>query len=71
MEITRNQELQLMGLKVLAEAHNAAMEDIKRAVSEIVGDADEWGHASDFVWNDTMSVADLLSKLEIQVGGAE
>ncbi len=65
--ITKEEEYQLIGLKLLAHTHNEALDAIKRAVQGITGEVEENGHSSDFTWDDTMDVPDLLKKLDIVV----
>jgi hypothetical protein len=61
--ITLNQEMQLIGLRALADEHNKFLREIEKAATEILGNED-W--ASDYIY----SSADLdyiLSTLKIKV----
>jgi hypothetical protein len=61
--ITLNQEMQLIGLRALADQHNKMLRDIEQAATEILGNED-W--ASDYIY----SSADLdyvLNTLQIKV----
>lgn len=64
--INRAQYQQLLGLAVLAEKHDQAMDDIHEAVRDITGEADTIGNSSDFVYSDR-DVDRLLTNLEITV----
>lgn len=46
-----NTELQLLGLKTLANTHTKALHDIKRAALELTGESDEFGHTSDWIYD--------------------
>lgn len=50
--ITKAQHLQLVGLLALAKRHNERLDDIRRAVAEIIREEDDHGHASDIVYGD-------------------
>ena len=62
--ITNGEEIMLVGLRALASDHLSHLEDISRVVSKIVGHDD---HASDFTYDESIGVADLLRKVKIEV----
>ena len=66
--ITNNQYLCLLGLEVLKKDYNNRLKDVKSAVQKIVGETEEYGHSSDFVYSgNDYDVKELLGKLEIEV----
>lgn len=65
-EITRTQYHKLLGLMVLAERHDKALQEILEAVKELVGDDEDCGHSMDAVYSD-QNVDDLMSRLKITV----
>ncbi len=58
-----NTELQLLGLKTLADVHTKALEDIKRAALELTGEPDPHGHTSDWIYDalDTRTPEQILN----------
>jgi hypothetical protein len=67
IEITRNEYLQLVGLKTIAMMYYRRMKDVEEAVIAITGEEDKHGHACDFVWDENITVDALLEKMEITV----
>lgn len=66
MKLKKTDYIKLVGLLALAPQHNRALDDIHRAVCEIVGeDPDDCGHASDAVFSG-YSADELLRKLAAQ-----
>lgn len=69
--ITKPQYYQLIGLKVLAERHNKALEEIIQAAADLLdardgsGDAD--GFIADTIYSNSITVDALLKKLDITV----
>jgi hypothetical protein len=61
-EVTEAERLQLMGLLMLAQQHNAKLKDIHQATQELTGETEECGHCSDFVYSQPELGADLLLK---------
>jgi hypothetical protein len=66
--ITREQYLQLLGLKVLADKHNEALHDILSSAATITGEAEPLGggHTDEMVWSD-LDVDTTLNGLGIEV----
>lgn len=60
-ELSRHDELALLGLKVLAMRHERMLADIHAAVREITGEKEESGHSCDFVFStdDDVTPAEL------------
>lgn len=65
--ISRNEYLQLLGLKTLAIKHNKDLESIRQAMIEITAEEDEQGHTADTVWDNEQTVDTMLFNLEIEV----
>jgi hypothetical protein len=65
-EITENENMQLIGLLVLAKAGNERMKDILKAVMAITGETEDCGHSSDAVYSD-YTADELMEKLGITV----
>lgn len=68
--ISKTDYYKLIGLRHLSTFKNQELESLKSAVVEITGeklDDSDYGHASDFVYQDDISVKELLRKLNIKV----
>jgi hypothetical protein len=61
--ITSNQELQLIGLKALADQHNKILRDIERAAIKILGNED-W--VMDYIY-ESADLDYILNTLQIKV----
>lgn len=57
---------QLLGLRLLADRHNAALEQITLAARALTGEEDEHGHTLDFV-HGSRELDELLGLLGIEV----
>jgi hypothetical protein len=66
MKITKEQHLQLVGLKTLANTYTSKLEDIRLATLDITKEENEWGLTSDFIYGDR-SLKDLLELLNIDI----
>lgn len=65
--ISRDQYYQLVGLRLVAQQHTDALEAIKKAVVSITQETEgDWGHSSDFLYED-YGVDGLLSRLNLTV----
>ena len=64
--ITKAQYQQLLGLRLLADRHNAAVEEIEKAAIAITGDREN-GHTTDWVFGFRTTVEELLALLHITV----
>jgi hypothetical protein len=65
--ITKQQLLQLHGLRVLADRHAQMMESLAESVREITGEDADMGHSYDFVFDEALSPEELLKRLGIEV----
>jgi hypothetical protein len=63
--ISYDDYLKLEGLKVLAKEHNKALSNIENAVLSITGESGSGGHSGDFVYDNDISVGELMKKLGI------
>lgn len=71
-EITHEEYVMLCGIRAIAETHNAALDSARAAAQRILGEAEEWGHASDMVYDDCGSdVAAFLRQRNVRVGPIE
>jgi hypothetical protein len=61
--ITSNQELQLIGLRALAEQHNKFLREIEKAATEILGNED-W--VCDYIY-ESADLDYVLNALKIKV----
>ena len=50
MKISETDKLTLRGIKSLAESYESKLEDLHKLVREIVGEEDEMGYSSDFIY---------------------
>jgi len=67
--ITKNQYLELEGIRVLSKKYNEQLEQLVVCVAQITGeelDDQNYGHASDFIFSNE-SVKSHLRKLDIEV----
>lgn len=71
MTITKEQEMQLLGLMTLAASYSRKMDEILAAALEITGEGDGYGHTSDVVFGSDdpphVRVERVLSRLGITV----
>jgi hypothetical protein len=65
-QITRGQYYQLIGLRAVADHHEAQLKHIVRAAYSITGEWDTIGHTNDFVYG-SRELDELLKLLEIEV----
>jgi hypothetical protein len=61
--ITLNQEMQLIGLRALADQHNKILRDIEKAATEILG-SEDW--VMDYIY-ESADLDYVLSTLKIKV----
>jgi hypothetical protein len=62
--------LQVTGLLVLAKRHMASIDDIEKALRDIIGQAGEDSHCGDAIFSG-YSAEELLDKMECKVRTAE
>lgn len=66
-EITAAERLQLLGLLTIAQRHNLALQDIRKAAEAITGEKEE-GHTGDAIYDTAQpNVDELLNRLGIKV----
>lgn len=65
-QITQRDYQALLGLRVLADRHVAALNEIHAAVMEITGEEDTIGHSNDSTYG-SRELDEMLKLLEIKV----
>lgn len=64
--ITHAEYLQLLGLRLIADRHQSAMDELSKAAAAITGETDELGHTYDYVWSNR-ELDEMLDVLELKV----
>ena len=65
--ITKNEYYQLLGLLLIAQNHNKAIQEVLTAMLSITKEEAQFGHTADTVWDIDGTIDELLEKLQLKV----
>lgn len=65
--ITRDEYLQLLGLKMLGNLASGHIEEYVKAARAIVAEESDWGHMADMMYDSDLTVDEQLKKLDIKI----
>lgn len=71
-EITKKDEMSLIGIKTIANKLLSQMTMLTKMTAEIIDeelDKNDYGHSSDFLYCEDVSVGELLNRFEIKIEG--
>jgi len=65
-KISKNEYLQLLGLKTLIVEYNKKLSDIHTTICDIMEDGDDDGWISDFIYDENATVDSFLNGLKVE-----
>ena len=64
--VSKNEYLQLVGLKTIAVQYNKKLQEIYESVNELMEEEDDEGWISDFIYDENTSVDKFLEGLKVE-----